>query len=81
MKLVNFSAEGRESVGAVGPNGIVDLGARLGHEVTDALTFIRSGLMGPARSSVASGQSDYTLDEVRILKPVGRDTRYFLHRP
>ena len=77
MKLLNFSAEGRESVGAMVPNGIVDLGARLGHEVTDALTLIRSGLMGPARSIVASGQSDYTLDEVRVLKPVGRDTRYF----
>ena len=77
MRLVNFSAEGRESVGAVGPNGVVDLGARLGHEVTDALTFIRSGLMGPARSVAASGQSDYALDDVRILKPVGRDTRYF----
>ena len=77
MKLVNFSAEGRESVGAVGPGGIVDLGARLGHEVTDVLTFIRSGLMGPARSITASGQSDYALDDVRVLKPVGRDTRYF----
>ena len=77
MKLVNFSAEGRESVGAVGPGGIVDLGARLGHEVTDALTFIRSGLMGPARSIAASGQNDYALDDVRLLKPVGRDTRYF----
>jgi 2-keto-4-pentenoate hydratase/2-oxohepta-3-ene-1,7-dioic acid hydratase in catechol pathway len=77
LKLVNFSAEGRESVGAVGPGGIVDLGARLGHEVTDVLTFIRSGLMGPARSITASGQSDYALDDVRVLKPVGRDTRYF----
>ena len=77
MKLVNFSAEGRESVGALGPTGIVDLGARLGHDVTDALTFIRSGLMGPARSIAASGQSDYALEDVRILKPVGRDTRYF----
>ena len=77
MKLVNFSAEGRESVGAVGPGGIVDLGARLGHEVTDALTFIRSGLIGPARSIAASGQNDYALDDVRLLKPVGRDTRYF----
>ena len=77
MKLLNFRAEGRESVGALGPHGIVDLGARLGHEVTDALTFIRSGLMGPARSVAALGQCDYTLDDVQILKPVGRDTRYF----
>ena len=77
MKLVNFRAEGRESVGALGAQGIVDLGARLGHDVADALTFIRSGLMGPARSIAASGQCDYSLGDVRILKPVGRDTRYF----
>ena len=77
MKLINFRAEGRESVGALGAHGILDLGARLGHEVTDALTFIRSGLMGPARSIAASDQSDYALADVQILKPVGRDTRYF----
>ncbi len=77
MKLLNFRVEGRESVGALGTRGIVDLGARLGHEVTDALTFIRSGLMGPARSVAALEQSDYRLDEVQVLKPVGRDTRYF----
>jgi len=77
LKLLNFRVEGRESVGALGTRGIVDLGARLGHEVTDALTFIRSGLMGPARSVASLNQSDYTLDEVQILKPVGRDTRYF----
>jgi 2-keto-4-pentenoate hydratase/2-oxohepta-3-ene-1,7-dioic acid hydratase in catechol pathway len=77
LKLLNFRVEGRESVGALGPRGIVDLGARLGHEVTDALTFIRSGLMGPARSVASLDQGDYTLAEVQILKPVGRDTRYF----
>jgi 2-keto-4-pentenoate hydratase/2-oxohepta-3-ene-1,7-dioic acid hydratase in catechol pathway len=77
LKLLSFRVEGRESVGALGTRGIVDLGARLGHEVTDALTFIRSGLMGPARSVASLDQSDYALDEVRILKPVGRDTRYF----
>jgi 2-keto-4-pentenoate hydratase/2-oxohepta-3-ene-1,7-dioic acid hydratase in catechol pathway len=41
------------------------------------VTFIRSGLMGPARSLAASGQNDYTLRDVQILKPIGRDTRYF----
>ncbi|HVW71416.1 MAG TPA: fumarylacetoacetate hydrolase family protein [Steroidobacteraceae bacterium] len=77
MKLLNFRAEGRDSVGVLGSRGIVDIGARLGHEVTDALTFIRSGLMGPARSIASLDQCDYALDDVRILKPVGRDTRYF----
>jgi len=77
LKLLNFRAAGRESVGALGPNGIVDLGARFGHGITDALTFIRSGLMGPARSLATSIDADYALQDVRILKPIGRDTRYF----
>jgi 2-keto-4-pentenoate hydratase/2-oxohepta-3-ene-1,7-dioic acid hydratase in catechol pathway len=77
LKLVNFRAEGRDSVGALGSHGIVDLGARLGHDVADAMTLIRTGLVGPARSVAALNQSDYKLDDVQILKPVGRDTRYF----
>jgi 2-keto-4-pentenoate hydratase/2-oxohepta-3-ene-1,7-dioic acid hydratase in catechol pathway len=77
LKLLNFRAEGRESVGALGSRGVVDLGARLGHEVTDAVTFIRSGLMGPARSIARLDQGDYALDDVQVLKPIGRDTRYF----
>lgn len=77
MRLLNFRAEGRESVGALGPNGVVDLGARLGHGVTDVLTLIRAGHMGPARSTAAREHGDYALEEVQILKPIGRDTRYF----
>jgi 2-keto-4-pentenoate hydratase/2-oxohepta-3-ene-1,7-dioic acid hydratase in catechol pathway len=77
LKLLNFRAEGRESVGALGSRGIVDLGARLGHDVTDALTLVRDGLTAPARSIAALNQSDYALEDVRILKPLGRDTRYF----
>jgi len=77
LKLLNFRAEGRESVGVLGARGIIDLGARLGHEVNDLLTFIRCGLMGPARSIASLDQSDYELEEVQILKPIGRDTRYF----
>jgi len=77
LKLLNFRAEGRESVGVLSARGIIDLGARLGHEVNDLLPFIRSGLMGPARSIASLDQSDYELEEVQILKPIGRDTRYF----
>jgi len=77
LKLLNFRVEGREAGGALGARGIIDLGARLGHEVADALTFIRSGLMGPARSLASLDRGDYALDEVQLLKPGGRDTRYF----
>jgi len=77
VKLLNFRAEGRESVGVLGTRGVLDLGARLGHEVTDALTFIRAGLTGPARTLAALDQADYALTDVEVMKPVGRDTRYF----
>jgi 2-keto-4-pentenoate hydratase/2-oxohepta-3-ene-1,7-dioic acid hydratase in catechol pathway len=33
--------------------------------------------VGPARSIAALNQSDYALEDVQILKPIGRDTRYF----
>lgn len=77
MKLLNFRAEGRESVGALAASGVVDLGARLGHDVSDVMTLIRAGLMGPARGTAAVGHGDYALEDVKILKPIGRDTRYF----
>jgi 2-keto-4-pentenoate hydratase/2-oxohepta-3-ene-1,7-dioic acid hydratase in catechol pathway len=77
LKLLNFRAEGRETVGALGLHGVIDLGARLGHDVSDILTLIRAGLMGPARSTAAMEHRDYALEDVEVLKPIGRDTRYF----
>ncbi len=77
MKLLNFRAEGRDSVGVLGPRGVVDLGARLGPKATDVLALLRAGLIGPARSIAGLNQSDYLLQEVELLSPIGRHSRFF----
>jgi 2-keto-4-pentenoate hydratase/2-oxohepta-3-ene-1,7-dioic acid hydratase in catechol pathway len=75
MKLLNFQVEGRESFGVLGARGIVDLGARLGADATDVVSLLRAA-PGAARALGESDKADYALDDVRILKPVGRGLRY-----
>lgn len=77
MKLLNFRAEGRDSFGALGPRGLVDLGARLRTTATDVVSFLRMGLLGPAQGIAATDPVDYDLQDVRLLTPVGRGLRYF----
>lgn len=77
MKLLNFRVEGRESFGALGARGIVDLGARLRSGVSDVITFVRSGEQAQARALADSDHADYSLDDVQILTPAGRGVRYF----
>jgi 2-keto-4-pentenoate hydratase/2-oxohepta-3-ene-1,7-dioic acid hydratase in catechol pathway len=78
VKLLNFRVGGRESFGAVGPDGgIVDLGARLHTGATDVISLLRAGLMGPARAIAEAGARDYALGDVQILSPAGRGLRYF----
>lgn len=77
MKLLNFRVEGRHSFGALGPRGVVDLGARLRTEATDVVSFLRAGPIGPARTIASVEAADYTLGDVQILTPAGRGLRYF----
>jgi 5-carboxymethyl-2-hydroxymuconate isomerase len=77
LKLLNFRAEGRESFGVLGSRGILDLGARLRGGATDIASFLRLGLLGPARSLARMDAADYTLEDVRLLIPTGRGVRYF----
>lgn len=77
MKLVNFRAGGRSSCGALGSRGIVDLGARLGDRAGDVLSLLRTGALEPARELAVAGHCDYVPDEVQLLNPAGRGTRYF----
>jgi 2-keto-4-pentenoate hydratase/2-oxohepta-3-ene-1,7-dioic acid hydratase in catechol pathway len=77
LKLLNFRAEGRDSFGALGPRGVIDLGVRLRIAATDAVSFLRAGLMGPARALAGLNMADYALEDVQILTPTGRGLRYF----
>ncbi|HVY82863.1 MAG TPA: fumarylacetoacetate hydrolase family protein [Steroidobacteraceae bacterium] len=77
MKLLNFRAEGRDSFGILSSRGVMDLGARLRGGATDIATFLRLGLLGPARSLARMDAADYTLDDIQLLTPTGRGLRYF----
>jgi 2-keto-4-pentenoate hydratase/2-oxohepta-3-ene-1,7-dioic acid hydratase in catechol pathway len=77
LRLVNFRAEGHTSCGALVAHGVLDLGARLGEPAVSVLSLLRAGLIGPARQLAESGNSDHSLQEVQLLNPAGRDTRYF----
>ncbi len=82
MRLIEFSARGRRSFGAITDRGIVDLRARLGADAPDLTAYIRS--VGPVGADELSrqlcatlaGPADLRLDEVRLLRPTGY-TRYF----
>jgi 2-keto-4-pentenoate hydratase/2-oxohepta-3-ene-1,7-dioic acid hydratase in catechol pathway len=77
LKLLNFRAAKRDSVGVLGPRGIIDLGARLAPHASDILSVLRAGLVHRAGSIAGRNESDYALQDVRILSPIGRHSRYF----
>lgn len=77
MRLLNFQVGERQSCGALGSGGIVDLGARLGSRAQDVLSLLRADLIERAREWAESDRCDYATQEVRLLNPAGRCTRYF----
>lgn len=77
MRLVNFRAQGHTSCGVVIPRGVLDLRPRLGERAGNVLSLLRAGLIGAARELSGSVQCDYLAEEVQLLNPAGRGTRYF----
>jgi 2-keto-4-pentenoate hydratase/2-oxohepta-3-ene-1,7-dioic acid hydratase in catechol pathway len=82
VKLLNFRAAGRESFGALGGKGVVDLGARLPraafHEgPINIASALRAGLMDSISSMAARTAPDFALEDIKILSPAGRGLRYF----
>jgi 5-carboxymethyl-2-hydroxymuconate isomerase len=81
LKLLNFRVRGRETFGALGTEGVVDLGARLSKgvaaDVTDVVSMLRADLVGEVRAILDTDPYDYSLGDVQILKPLGRGLRYF----
>ncbi len=77
MKLLNFSVAARQSFGALVPGGVIDLGARLSTGAADLSSFIRSDLRTSLDTMTPGVTCDYKLDEIKVLTPVSRCTRYF----
>jgi 5-carboxymethyl-2-hydroxymuconate isomerase len=74
LKLLNFSVAGKESFGVLGTKGVYDLGAR-SRGSTDLTSFLRAG--GASAAVPVEEQSDYALEDVKVLSPAGRGIRYF----
>lgn len=75
MRLVTFAAAGRESIGIVRTDGIVDASSRLGG------TTLRELLIGPGLDrlrSLADEPADLALDAVRYLPPIDDPAAKFL---
>lgn len=64
MKFSSFHANGRSSLGLVTPDGLVDLGSRMGVPTLKAL--IESGRLNEA-AAFAGEAADYTLADVEFL--------------
>ena len=77
MRLCNFRVGDRISFGALTSRGIVDLGVRIGGRASDVLAMLRADIAWVARDVANSGQADYALEDVKLLSPAGRGTRYF----
>lgn len=72
MKLLSFTANGRDSYGAVVGDGVVDLGARLGLRLPSLRALIAAGAWDEAAALVARGKADHALADIRF-RPVVPD--------
>ena len=69
MKLLSFTAAGRDSYGAVVGDGVVDLGARLGLRLPTLRQLIAADAFAEAAALVARGKADHALADIRF-RPV-----------
>lgn len=69
MKLLSFTANGRDSYGAVVGDGVVDLGARFGLRLPTLRALIAAGAFGEAAALIARGKADHGLADIRF-RPV-----------
>ena len=70
MKLVSFTASGRDSYGAVAGDGVVDLGRRLGDRYPTLRAAIAGGALIGAALEVNSATPDIALLKVTLLPPI-----------
>jgi 2-keto-4-pentenoate hydratase/2-oxohepta-3-ene-1,7-dioic acid hydratase in catechol pathway len=70
MQLITFERDDRTSYGAVVPDGIVDLGARLGGDAPTLLDLIAKQLAGRARDIAEREKPDFSRDTVKLERPL-----------
>ncbi len=67
MKLATFTTGGRQSYGVVVPDGIVDLGTRIGARYPSLLKLIEAGALDEARKAVAGQKADFAESAIAYL--------------
>jgi 2-keto-4-pentenoate hydratase/2-oxohepta-3-ene-1,7-dioic acid hydratase in catechol pathway len=70
MKLASFESGRRVSYGIVTSGGVIDAGRRIGTTFPDLHAVISAGAIDQLTDLGASARPDYTLDDVRFLKPI-----------
>jgi 2-keto-4-pentenoate hydratase/2-oxohepta-3-ene-1,7-dioic acid hydratase in catechol pathway len=70
MKLISFTASGRQSYGAVIGDGVVDLGRRFGERYPTLRTAIAAGALADRSSEVSDAAPDIALSQVSLLPPI-----------
>ncbi len=70
MRLLSFEYGGRNALGAVVNNGVVDLSARLGDGFSSLREVLERRQLDVVRAALTSADPDYSIDEIQFLPPV-----------
>ena len=69
MRLITFEADGKQRVGAVIDEGVIDLSARMG--VSSARRLIAENRISAAEEIASSASPDYRVGEIKLGLPIG----------
>jgi 2-keto-4-pentenoate hydratase/2-oxohepta-3-ene-1,7-dioic acid hydratase in catechol pathway len=70
MKLISFSAQGRQSYGVVNGEKVHDLGRRIGASCPTLRTAIAAGAIETAAKDAANAAPDFQLAQIKLLPPI-----------
>lgn len=77
MRLMNFLVDGRPGCGIVTADGKVSDLRRTYPDASNVLALLRSGAFESVAKLTETQRHDYELSDVTVLKPIGREARYF----
>ena len=77
MRIGSFTRHGRATYGAFTPQGVIDLGARLGDRYPDLLALIQQGGLEEAAEAIRGTSPDAAPSDVKFLPLVTRPTNIY----
>ncbi len=77
MKLVSFHFEGKDTYGAIGDGGVVDLGARLGAKYPDLKSLLAGAGLAAAQAAAKDAGLDARLDDITLLPVIPNPGKIF----